>query len=47
MDACVAELFALLEDPDLASRCRRTAETLFSLETGTAAFRQLYDQILG
>lgn len=47
MDACVAELLALLKDPDLASRCRRTAEQLFSLESGTAAYRQLYAQILG
>ncbi|MEB3308477.1 MAG: glycosyltransferase, partial [Cyanobacteriota bacterium] len=46
MDACVAELLALLKDPDLASRCRRTAEQLFSLESGTAAYRQLYAEIL-
>ena len=47
MDACVAELLALLQDPDLANRCRRTAEQLFSLESGTAAYRQLYAEILG
>ena len=46
MDTCVAELLELLQDPDLASRCRRTAEQLFSLESGTAAYRQLYAQIL-
>jgi len=46
MEACVAELFDLLKDPDLASRCRRTAEALFSLESGTAAYRQLYAEIL-
>jgi len=46
MDACVAELLELLQDPDLANRCRRTAETLFSLESGTADYRQLYDEIL-
>lgn len=46
MDACVAELLALLQDPDLASRCRRTAEELFSLESGTATYRQLYAEIL-
>ena len=46
MDACVAELLALLQDPQLASRCRRTAEQLISLESGTAAYRQLYAQIL-
>lgn len=47
MDACVAELLALLQDPQLASRCRGTAEALFSLESGTAAYHQLYAQILG
>jgi glycosyltransferase involved in cell wall biosynthesis len=46
MDACVAELLALLQDPQLALRCRRTAEDLFSLEAGTAAYRQLYGDIL-
>lgn len=46
MDACVADFLELLQDPDLASRCRRTAEQLFSLESGTAAYRQLYAEIL-
>jgi len=46
MDACVADLLALLKDPELSKRCRRTAEELFSLETGTAAYRQLYADIL-
>ncbi len=46
MDTCVTELYALLEDIDLASRCRRTAEQLFSLESGSSAYRQLYAQIL-
>jgi glycosyltransferase involved in cell wall biosynthesis len=47
MDACVAEMLALLKDPDLATRCRRTAEQLFSLDSGTASYRQLYAEILG
>lgn len=46
MDACVAELLDLLKDPQLSRRCRLTAESLFSLESGTAAYRQLYAQIL-
>lgn len=46
MDACVAEMLALLQDPELSTRCRRTAEQLFSLESGTTAYRQLYAQIL-
>ena len=46
MDNCVAELLDLLKDPDLANRCRHTAETLFSLESGTADYRQIYAEIL-
>ncbi len=46
MDACAVELLSLLKDSQLAHRCRRTAEGLFSLEAGTAAYRQLYDEIL-
>jgi hypothetical protein len=46
MNSCVAELFALLKDPHLNTRCRRAAEELFSLESGTSAYRQLYSQIL-
>jgi len=46
MEACVAELLALLQDPQLASRCRRTAEDFFSLEIGTAAYQQVYQQIV-
>ena len=45
MDACVAELFTLLNDPTLAQRCRQTAESLFSLEAGAAAYQQLYSQL--
>lgn len=46
MDDCVAELLELLKDSQLPSRCRKAAEELFSLETGTAAYRQLYADIL-
>lgn len=46
MDACVDELLELLSDPQLASRCRLTAEEQFSLEAGTSAYRQLYQDIL-
>jgi len=46
MDACVADLLVLLKDPDLARRCRCTAEKLFSLENGASAYHQLYSQIL-
>jgi len=37
-----SELLALLNDPDLASRCRKAAEEVFSLEAGTASYARLY-----
>ena len=46
MDDCVGELLELLKDPLLADRCRHTAEQLFSLDVGTAAYRRLYADIL-
>ena len=47
MDQCVVELLSMLKDPDHPIRCRLTAEKLFSLDAGTAAYRDLYAQILG
>lgn len=47
MDASVGELLSLLKDSDLAFRCRRTAEQLFSLESGSFSYSQLYSEILG
>lgn len=46
IDRAIEELEKLLEDPDLTSRCRETAEELFSLDAGTAAYRALYREIL-
>lgn len=40
-----SELLALLEDPDLASRCRMAAEEVFSLEAGTASYARLYCEL--
>jgi glycosyltransferase involved in cell wall biosynthesis len=40
-------LEALLADPDLAKRCRWAAEEVFSLESGTAAYSEIYQQLLG
>lgn len=40
-----SELLALLKDPDLASRCRKAAEEVFSLEAGTASYARLYHQL--
>lgn len=41
-----SELMALLKDPELPSRCRKAAEEVFSLESGTGAYAQLYEQVL-
>ena len=46
MNAAWDELVALLEEPDLAARCRRAAEEVFSLSAGTKAYRALYSNIL-
>ena len=46
MNSCVEELLALLRDPNLADRCRRTANQLYSLESGISAYRQLYASVL-
>jgi glycosyltransferase involved in cell wall biosynthesis len=40
------ELLLLLKDPDLPRRCRTAAEEVFSLDTGTKAYRRLYAGIL-
>ncbi|MGY6552421.1 MAG: glycosyltransferase [Erythrobacter sp.] len=40
-----SELLALLEDPDLAARCRTAAQEVFSLETGTAAYARIYARL--
>jgi hypothetical protein len=47
MQVAFDALLALLEDPDLATRCRKAAEELFSLDAGTAAFATLYEQVIG
>src|SRR4051812_8852195 len=39
-------LLALLDDSGLAERCRRTAETLFSLRDGVEAYDRVYRQML-
>ena len=46
MNAALDELETLINDPDLPARCRATAEALFSLETGTEAYRGIYASIL-
>lgn len=46
MEAAFDALQTLMQDPDLPGRCRATAEAVFSLETGTNAYRELYASIL-
>jgi glycosyltransferase involved in cell wall biosynthesis len=36
----------LMQDTDLSSRCRATAKTIFSLESGTEAYHNIYTEIL-
>lgn len=47
MQAAFDALLVLLADPGLATRCRKAAEELFSLDAGTAAFAALYEQVIG
>ncbi|PIE07067.1 MAG: glycosyltransferase [Rhodobacterales bacterium] len=47
MEAAWEALQELMRDPELAARCRRTAEKLFSLKTGTEAYARLYEEVLG
>ena len=45
MEAAWAELLTLLEDPDLPARCRNAAEEVFSLKTGTEAYKRIYARL--
>jgi glycosyltransferase involved in cell wall biosynthesis len=45
MRRAASELGRLLQDPELAARCRNTAEALFSLGAGVEAYRSLYREI--
>lgn len=47
MEEALEELATLMLDPKLASRCRHAAEEVFSLESGTEAYRAVYQKILG
>lgn len=46
MNAAYDDLIHLLDDPDLAARCRACAQEVFSLEAGTNAYRALYKSVL-
>jgi glycosyltransferase involved in cell wall biosynthesis len=41
----VRRLARLLEDPGLSERCRRLAETRYTVELGVGAYRQIYDEL--
>ena len=40
--AAVRSMLQLLEQPDLATRCRQTAQTLFSVDTGVERYAEIY-----
>jgi glycosyltransferase involved in cell wall biosynthesis len=42
LDAGVDALLALMEEPDIALRCRQTAERHFSLEEGVRRYAEVY-----
>lgn len=46
MKLALNQLNELRNDPELAQRCRRAAEEVFSLEAGTQAYRELYQDLL-
>lgn len=41
------EIAVLKQDPELSVRCRRAAEEVFSLESGTQTYKTLYQHVLG
>jgi len=42
-----ARLRRLLQDPDISDRCRRLAESHYSVNLGVNAYRKLYEEIVG
>ena len=46
MESALKEISCLLQDNNLEMRCRKTAETIFSLESGTNKYRNLYCSII-
>ena len=43
----VQQLSILMEDVDLRSRCRRLAESRYSLAVGVSAYQELYEELGG
>lgn len=46
METALDQMELLTADPDLPSRCRRAAEEVFSLASGTEVYRDVYRRIL-
>jgi glycosyltransferase involved in cell wall biosynthesis len=46
MTHAIDQLEELRKDPELPARCRRAAEEVFSLESGTAAYDALYSKLV-
>ncbi|MFY9658772.1 MAG: hypothetical protein WAK01_19685, partial [Methylocystis sp.] len=45
IESAADRLLALLEEPDLRSRCVATARDLFSLDVGVEAYRNIYEDL--
>lgn len=45
MQRALSELEGLLQEPDLACRCRKAAEDVFSLKVGTENYVRVYDKL--
>ncbi len=46
IESALDELYDLMRDTELPSRCRRAAADIFSLDAGTEAYRSLYADVL-
>ena len=46
LSAGLVELDMLLKDPELPARCRRVADSIFALESGTQSYSRLYHELI-
>ncbi|MCP9223431.1 glycosyltransferase family 4 protein [Erythrobacter sp. LQ02-29] len=46
IDDAVSQVLRMVRDPAVSDRCRRAAEEIYSLDVGTAAYLQVYQQAL-
>ena len=47
METAWSALLALLDEPDIAARCRAAAQEVFSLQAGTTAYAAIYRSLAG